>query len=167
VAYRQTRVGKDGREFDILKFRSMDAIASDMPPGITVSGDRRITRVGRVLRRYKIDEFPQLCNVFRGDRSLVGPRPELPRYVEAYSPEQRLVLRVRPWITDPASLAYRHEEEILSRCEDPEQVYLKQILPDKLTRNLAYIQNISLLADLQIIFMTIGRSFLFVERAPH
>jgi lipopolysaccharide/colanic/teichoic acid biosynthesis glycosyltransferase len=165
VFYRQMRLGRDG-QFPIVKFRSMDNLASEMPPGITVSGDKRITTVGRILRRYKIDELPQLWNVLRGDMSLVGPRPELPKYVEAYSPEQELVLCVRPGITDPASLAYRHEEDILSRCEDPEQVYRTQILPDKLARNLSYIRNISFWTDLHIIFATMGRSFLFVKSTP-
>jgi lipopolysaccharide/colanic/teichoic acid biosynthesis glycosyltransferase len=165
VFYRQTRVGKGGRQFQIVKFRSMDAVASEMPAGITVSGDKRITRVGRILRRYKIDELPQLWNVLCGDMSLVGPRPELPKYVEAYSSEQKLVLCVRPGITDPASLAYRHEEEILSRCGDPEQMYQTQVLPDKLARNLAYIRRITFRTDLRIIFATMGRSFLFVGNA--
>jgi lipopolysaccharide/colanic/teichoic acid biosynthesis glycosyltransferase len=166
VFYCQMRVGKDGRQFRVVKFRSMDSFASEMPAGITISGDKRVTSVGRILRRYKIDELPQLWNVLCGEMSLVGPRPELAKYVEAYSPDQRLVLCVRPGITDPASLAYRHEEEILSRCENPEHVYLKQILPDKLARNLAYIQDISLQADLHIIFATIGRSFLSFDSAP-
>jgi lipopolysaccharide/colanic/teichoic acid biosynthesis glycosyltransferase len=161
VFHRQMRVGKDGRPFLLVKFRSMDRVASGMPAGITVSGDKRITRVGRFLRRYKIDELPQLWNVLCGDMSLVGPRPELPRYVQGYSPEQRHVLRVRPGITDPATLAYRHEEEILSRCTDPEQMYRTQILPDKLMRNLDYIPKISFQNDIRIIFATVGHSLLF------
>jgi lipopolysaccharide/colanic/teichoic acid biosynthesis glycosyltransferase len=160
VLHRQMRVGKDGHLFHIVKFRSMTGVASKMSPGITVSGDKRITRLGTILRRYKIDELPQLWNVLRGDMSLVGPRPELPKYVEIYSPEQKLVLRVRPGITDLASLAYRHEEEILSRYEDPEQVYRMEILPDKLVQNLGYIRNISFRTDLRIILATISRSFL-------
>jgi lipopolysaccharide/colanic/teichoic acid biosynthesis glycosyltransferase len=165
VFHRQMRVGKDGHLFHILKFRSMNGVASKMSPGITVSGDKRITRLGMILRRYKIDELAQLWNVLRGDMSLVGPRPELPKYVEVYSPEQKLVLRVRPGITDQASLAYRHEEEILSRYEDPEQVYRMEILPDKLVQNLGYIRDISFRTDLRIIFATISRSFLFVENS--
>jgi lipopolysaccharide/colanic/teichoic acid biosynthesis glycosyltransferase len=165
VFYRQIRVGKDGHPFHIVKFRSMNGVASEMSPGITVSGDERITRVGRLLRRYKIDELPQLWNVLRGDMSLVGPRPELPKYVETYSSDQRLVLSVRPGITDPASLFYRLEEEILSRCEDPERVYRMEILPDKLAQNLGYIQNISFRTDLRIILATVSRSFLLVENS--
>ena len=128
--------------------------------GVTVSGDVRITSVGRILRRFKIDELPQLWNVLFGDMSLVGPRPELPRFVVAYSPEQRLVLSVRPGITDPASLFYRREEEILSLSADPEETYLKQILPDKLARNLTYISSISFRNDLRIIWTTMAHSFL-------
>jgi lipopolysaccharide/colanic/teichoic acid biosynthesis glycosyltransferase len=163
VFYRQVRVGKDGYPFQIVKFRSMISVASEVPPGITVSGDKRITRVGRFLRRYKIDELPQLWNVLRGDMSLVGPRPELPKYVGNYSSEQRLVLCVRPGITDPASLVFRHEEEILSRSEDPERLYRMEILPYKLTQNLGYIRNISFRTDLRIIFATLNSSFLLVE----
>ena len=137
-----------------------------MPAGITVSGDRRVTRVGKVLRRYKIDELPQLWNVLVGEMSLVGPRPELPRYVELYSRRQKEVLRVRPGITDLASLTYRHEEEILSRCEEPEKLYREEILPEKLVLNLKYLQSITFKADLRIIFATIGCSFLFVESQP-
>jgi lipopolysaccharide/colanic/teichoic acid biosynthesis glycosyltransferase len=166
VFYRQMRVGKDGQPFHILKFRSMIVDAPQMSPGITVSGDNRITQVGRFLRRYKIDELPQLWNVLQGNMSLVGPRPELPKYVEDYSPEQKLVLCVRPGITDPASLAYRHEEEILSRCEDPERIYRTEILPDKLAQNLEYIRHISFQKDLRIILATVSHSFLRVESSP-
>jgi lipopolysaccharide/colanic/teichoic acid biosynthesis glycosyltransferase len=160
VFYRQMRIGRNGRPFRIVKFRSMDDLASRMPAGITVSGDKRVTKVGRILRRHKVDELPQLWNVLRGEMSLVGPRPELPKYVASYSPNQMSVLVVRPGITDPASLIYRHEEEILLRHENPEQVYRDRILPDKLARNLSYIQNISFRSDLRIILATIGRSFL-------
>jgi len=160
VLYRQVRYGKDGREFRILKFRSMVANISEKGPGITVSGDQRVTTLGRFLRRYKIDELPQLWNVLRGDMSLVGPRPELPVYVVDYTPEQRAVLSARPGITDPATLAYRHEEEVLAGHENPEQFYRTQILPDKLTRNLAYLRKISLRSDLRIICETIASLFL-------
>jgi lipopolysaccharide/colanic/teichoic acid biosynthesis glycosyltransferase len=164
VFYRQVRVGKDGRKFRILKFRSMVVEASENGLGITVSGDRRVTAIGRSLRRYKIDELPQLWNVLHGDMSLVGPRPELPIYVADYTPEQRLVLSARPGITDPASLAYRHEEEILAGHEEPEQFYRTQILPDKLTRNLTYLQTVSLRSDLRVILQTVGSSFLSADR---
>ena len=166
VFFRQTRVGKDGQPFQIVKFRSMLEIASKMPPSITVSGDARITPVGRILRRYKIDELPQLWNVFLGSMSFVGPRPELPKYVEAYSFDQKHVLCVRPGVTDPASLAYRNEEEILSESQDPEEIYRTQILPDKLRRNLAYLQAISFCHDVRIIFLTLACAFLFIRKNP-
>jgi lipopolysaccharide/colanic/teichoic acid biosynthesis glycosyltransferase len=165
VFYRQVRVGIGGRLFRILKFRTMDAVSSSLPAGITVSGDNRITKVGKILRKYKIDELPQLWNVLCGQMSLVGPRPELPKYVETYSSEQRQVLSVRPGITDPAALAYRHEEELLSHSGDPDVFYRTQILPDKLDRNLAYIRRISLRCDLMIIFQTIIVSALPVHAA--
>jgi lipopolysaccharide/colanic/teichoic acid biosynthesis glycosyltransferase len=166
VFYRQVRLGRNGREFRILKFRSMVLGASENGLGITVQGDRRVTAVGSFLRRYKIDELPQLWNVLLGDMSLVGPRPELPVFVADYTPEQRVVLYARPGITDPASLAYRHEEEILAGHEDPEQFYRTQILPDKLTRNLAYLKRVSLRNDLRIVSETIAWSFLSSDRAP-
>jgi lipopolysaccharide/colanic/teichoic acid biosynthesis glycosyltransferase len=155
ILYRQTRIGQHGHPFQILKFRSMLRDTSNRGPGITVSGDNRVTRAGRFLRRYKLDELPQLWNVFRGDMSLVGPRPELPQYVAGYTPEQRLVLSVRPGITDPASLAYRHEEELLASHHDPEAFYLSQVLPDKLARNLSYMQRTSFENDLRIILETV------------
>ena len=160
VFYRQVRLGKGGRQFQILKFRSMFEDASIKGSRITVAGDARVTPVGRFLRRHKIDEIPQLWNVVRGDMSLVGPRPELPDYVAEYTPEQRVVLSVQPGITDPASLAYRHEEEILAEHEDPDQYYRTRILPDKLARNIAYLQKITLRSDLRIIASTISTSFL-------
>jgi len=164
VFFRQGRVGKDGHAFRIVKFRSMDAVSSTLPAGITVSGDKRVTSVGRVLRRYKIDELPQLWNVLSGEMSLVGPRPELAKYVDSYSPEQRIVLTVRPGITDPATLAYRHEEEILSQDGDPETLYRTRILPDKLNRNISYIRQSSFRTDLLLIFHTVFDSFLPASR---
>jgi|SRR5579864_3953905 len=158
--YRQTRIGLNGRPFQILKFRSMVVDGGKGGQGITVSGDGRVTPVGKVLRRHKIDELPQLWNVLRGDMSLVGPRPELPAYVAAYTAEQRGVLAVRPGITDPASLAYRYEEEILAQHDNPEELYRTQILPDKLARNLAYVHAMSLTSDLRLIFETLAMSFL-------
>jgi len=159
VLFRQVRIGKDGRPFRILKFRSMmQSSIGDLK--ITVAGDSRVTRVGKFLRRYKVDELPQLWNVIRGQMSLVGPRPEVPVYIEEYTREQRTVLSVRPGITDSASLAYRHEEEILANQGDPEQFYRTQILPDKLARNKAYLEKITLRNDIRIILKTISSSFL-------
>ncbi len=163
VLFRQVRIGKDGRPFRILKFRSMmQSSIGDLK--ITVAGDSRVTRVGKFLRRYKVDELPQLWNVIRGQMSLVGPRPEVPVYIEEYTREQRTVLSVRPGITDSASLAYRHEEEILANQGDPEQFYRTQILPDKLARNKAYLEKITLRNDIRIILKTISSSFLFTGK---
>jgi lipopolysaccharide/colanic/teichoic acid biosynthesis glycosyltransferase len=159
VLYRQVRIGKDGHPFQILKFRSMVMQRSKKDLKITIAGNPRVTVIGRLLRRYKVDELPQLWNVVRGDMSLVGPRPEVPFYVAEYTPEQRMVLSVRPGITDTASLAYRHEEEILADQGDPEQFYRTQILPDKLAHNRAYLQTITLRNDIRIILKTISSTF--------
>lgn len=163
VLFRQVRIGKDGRPFRILKFRSMmQSSIGDLK--ITVAGDSRVTRVGKFLRRHKVDELPQLWNVIRGQMSLVGPRPEVPVYIEEYTREQRMVLSVRPGITDSASLAYRHEEEILANQRDPEQFYRTQILPDKLARNKAYLEEITLRNDIRVIVKTISSSFVLAEK---
>jgi lipopolysaccharide/colanic/teichoic acid biosynthesis glycosyltransferase len=158
--YRQIRVGKNGRPFQILKFRSMVVQSPNREQMITVAGDPRVTAIGKFLRRYKLDELPQFWNVIRGEMSLVGPRPELPIYVSEYRPDQRIVLSARPGITDPASLAYRHEEMILAEQSDPEQFYRTQILPDKLARNIAYLQKITLRCDILIVLNTLSSSFL-------
>jgi lipopolysaccharide/colanic/teichoic acid biosynthesis glycosyltransferase len=159
VFYRQVRIGQGARPFQILKFRSMTSQTLNGDLKITVAGDSRVTPVGKFLRRYKVDELPQLWNVIRGDMSLVGPRPEVPFYIEEYTPEQRIVLSARPGITDLASLAYRHEEEILAAQDDPEQFYRTKILPDKLARNGAYLEEITLQNDIRIIVKTISSSF--------
>ena len=156
VFYRQVRIGQGARVFQILKFRSMSSQTSIGDLKITIAGDSRVTPVGKFLRSYKVDELPQLWNVICGDMSLVGPRPEVPFYVEDYTPEQRIVLSARPGITDPASLAYRHEEEILATQDDPEQFYRTKILPDKLARNRAYLEKITLQNDIRIIVKTIS-----------
>ncbi len=158
VFYRAQRVGKDGDLFRLLKFRSMVSGADKKGPGITVSGDARITSVGRFLRRTKIDELPQLLNVLLGDMSLVGPRPEDPRYVAQYTPEQRQALRVRPGITSAASLAYRHEEQMLAGA-DWEETYRTQVLPAKLAIDLDYLAHRTLLSDLRLILDTIFAMF--------
>ncbi len=158
VFYRAQRVGKDGDLFRLFKFRSMVSGADKKGPGITVSGDARITSVGRFLRRSKIDELPQLLNVLLGDMSLVGPRPEDPRYVAQYTPEQRQALRVRPGITSAASLAYRHEEQILAGA-DWEETYRTQVLPAKLAIDLDYLAHRTLLSDLRLILGTIFAMF--------
>jgi len=164
MLYRQVRIGKDGRPFQILKFRSMKMESSIRDLKITVAGDSRVTPVGKLLRRYKVDELPQLWNVIRGQMSLVGPRPEVPVYIEEYTSEQRAVLSARPGITDPASLAYRHEEELLAGHSDPEQFYRTKILPDKLACNMAYLEKVTLQSDIRIIVKTISSTFLAVEK---
>jgi lipopolysaccharide/colanic/teichoic acid biosynthesis glycosyltransferase len=158
VLYRQVRVGKDGREFRILKFRTMVVGAEKRGPQITVGRDPRITRIGWVLRCTKLDELPQLLNVLGGSMSFVGPRPEVPKYVALYDAEQRKVLSVRPGITDLASIRYHRESEILSRAgADWEKVYVEQVMPDKLRLNLEYIRRQSLLFDIGLILRTLLR----------
>lgn len=154
VFYRARRVGQGGREFTLYKFRSMVADADRRGPGITAAGDSRVTPVGRVLRRTKLDELPQLWNVLRGDMSLVGPRPEDPRYVALYTPAQRRVLDVRPGITSLASIEYRNEEAVL-HGPDWEQRYIHEVMPAKLAIDLRYVQRATLFTDLLIILRTL------------
>ncbi len=156
--YRAKRVGRGGRHFTLYKFRSMVANADKAGPGITAAGDARITSVGRVLRRTKLDEWPQLINVLRGDMSLVGPRPEDPRYVALYTPEQRAVLSVRPGITSLASVRYRHEEALLTGA-DWETRYTQEVMPTKLALDLEYVRNASLWLDLVILWRTFRALF--------
>ena len=159
VFYRQTRVGRYGRDFRIFKFRSM-RVGSDKGRQITVGErDPRITRSGYFIRRYKIDELPQLINVFLGDMSVVGPRPEVRKYVDLYSEEQRKVFQVRPGITDLASIKYRNENELLSQVDDPDTYYIDVIMPDKLTINFEYIRHQSFMGDIKIIFNTLFKIF--------
>ncbi len=154
VFYRQVRVGRGNRDFRIFKFRSM-RVGSDKGSLITVGGrDSRVTRSGYFIRKYKFDELPQLINVFIGDMSLVGPRPEVRRYVDLYNQEQLHVLDVKPGITDPASIKYRNENELLEQAENPEQFYTDVIMPDKLRLNLEYATNQSFFGDLKLIFKT-------------
>jgi lipopolysaccharide/colanic/teichoic acid biosynthesis glycosyltransferase len=153
VFYRGERVGKDGRIFHMVKFRSMRSGTARTGSVITAKGDRRVTRVGRFLRRSKLDELPQLLNVLRGEMSLVGPRPEDPRYVALYTEEQRRVLRVRPGITSPASIAYRDEEEMLS-TDGWESEYVKTVMPSKLQMDLGYIDSMSFSQDIKVIAAT-------------
>jgi lipopolysaccharide/colanic/teichoic acid biosynthesis glycosyltransferase len=156
--FRQSRVGKNGRPFRIWKFRTM-RVGS---PGsvITVAGDGRITRVGAALRRWKLDELPQLFNVLKGDMSLVGPRPEVAEYVHLEEPTWQAVLQVRPGITDLASLLYRNEEELLYAADDPNAFYRESVLPAKLFLNLAYLRSRSFRLDLRLILLTIWYSLL-------
>ncbi|MBR2232390.1 MAG: sugar transferase [Prevotella sp.] len=158
--YCQQRVGKDGRMFGLYKFRSMRT-GSDKKGLITVGGhDSRITRMGYFIRKYKIDELPQLWNVLKGDMSLVGPRPEVKKYVDLYTEEQRRVLSVRPGITDYASIEYVDENEILGKAEDPDRVYVEEIMPAKIKLNMRYIEN----RNLNEYFKIIGLTFINILR---
>lgn len=154
VFYRQTRVGRRGKQFKIFKFRTMIVDADRKGLSITVGRDSRITRVGAILRKTKLDELAQLINVLAGEMSFVGPRPEVPRYVEMYTPYQRQVLLVRPGITDYASIAYRNENDLLEGCEDPEKKYIEEIMPAKIELNMKYLREISPAADIRLIFKT-------------
>lgn len=154
VFFRQVRVGRGGEPFNILKFRTMRTDAERTGGQLTVGEDPRITRVGRFLRQWKLDELPQLINVVRGEMALVGPRPEVPRYVELYTEEQRQVLTVRPGITDPASVAFRSESELMGRHPDPERYYIEEIMPRKLSINLDYLRRRTLLSDVGVILNT-------------
>lgn len=149
----QQRVGKNNINFNIYKFRTMRV--NIIGTAITIGRDKRITRIGRLLRKLKLDELPQLFNVIKGDMSLVGPRPEIRRYVDMYKPEDMFVLSVRPGITDYASLQYRNENELLAKADDPEKFYIEVVMPAKLTLNKHYISNKGLKAYFFIIFRTI------------
>ena len=154
VFYRQTRVGRGNRDFRLFKFRSMK-VGADKKGLITVGGrDPRVTRSGYYIRKYKLDELPQLINVFKGDMSLVGPRPEVRKYVDLYTPEQLHVLDVRPGITDLASIRYRNENELLAQACDPEQYYREVVMQDKLRINSEYMADRSFFKDIKIIFLT-------------
>lgn len=154
VFYKQVRVGRNNMDFHLFKFRSM-RVGSDKKGLITVGGhDPRITRSGYYIRKYKLDEFPQLINVFKGDMSLVGPRPEVRKYVDMYTEEQMHVLDVRPGITDLASIRYRNENELLERVNDPDKYYVEVIMPDKLRINLEYVARHSFTFDIRLIFQT-------------
>ena len=155
VFFKQIRVGEKNKEFEILKFRTMVVDAEKLGRQITVGNDSRITKVGGFLRKYKLDELPQLINVFKGDMSLVGPRPEVPRYVKLYNEEQRKVLEVKPGITDLASIRYSDENDLLGEAENPDDLYINTIMPDKLALNLQYINNNNVIFDIYIILKTI------------
>jgi len=163
VLYRQARVGKGGRVFRMLKFRTMVVDADKAGSLLTVGRDPRTTPVGRWIRRLKLDELPQLWNVLRGEMSLVGPRPEVPRYVALYTAEQWRVLDLIPGITDRASIKYRDESELLARASDPQTVYVSQILPDKIRLNLEYAAHATVWTDFLVVLSTLGH---MVRPAP-
>ena len=154
VFYRQVRVGRYNRDFRIFKFRSM-RVGADKGSLVTIGGrDPRVTRSGYFIRKFKIDELPQLINVFIGDMSLVGPRPEVRHYVDYWTKEQLRVLDVRPGITDPASIKFRNENELLEKAENPEDYYINVIMQEKLRLYMEYVENASFLYDLKLIFKT-------------
>ena len=154
VFYRQMRVGKDNKDFRIFKFRSM-RMGSDKGSLVTIGGrDPRVTRSGYYIRKFKFDELPQLINVFVGDMSLVGPRPEVRHYVNYWTPEQMHVLDVRPGITDPASIKFRNENELMEQAEDPEDYYINVIMQEKLKLYLDYVEHHSFWGDIGLIFKT-------------
>ena len=158
VFFRQTRIGRNGTPFQIFKFRSMVTEQPDEALSITSADDERVTAVGAWLRKYKIDELPQLLNVLQGDMSLVGPRPELPEYVAMYPPAVKdLVLSVRPGITDFAAIEFRDESSMLAEAEDPEQFYIEQVLPRKLELYVRYVSERSLFLDIRLIMRTLAR----------
>jgi lipopolysaccharide/colanic/teichoic acid biosynthesis glycosyltransferase len=155
VFFKQTRVGRNGVPFKIYKFRTMVEDAEARGMQLTVGDDSRITNVGTFLRKTKIDELPQLINVFKGEMSFVGPRPEVPKYVGLYTEDQRQVLMVRPGITDLASIEYRNESELLATADNPEKVYIEEVMPRKIELNKEYIRCTSLGLDIRIIIRTI------------
>lgn len=155
VLFRQTRAGLGSKPFDILKFRTMRAGAAGAP--ITTGGDERVTPLGRILRKTKLDELPQLLNVLRGDMSVVGPRPEVPRYVELFKDDYKLILSVKPGITDYAAIKYRDEEAVLAGYRDPEEGYVTKVLPDKIALYRSYITDIGFATDVKIILATAAK----------
>lgn len=152
--YSQSRIGQFGHIFKLYKFRSM-RVGADKGSLITIGDDNRITKSGKFIRKYKLDELPQLFNVLKGDMSLVGPRPEVAKYVNLYTKEQRKVLDVRPGITDYASIAYADENHILEQSDNPEKTYIEQIMPDKIKLNMQYINNHTVKEYFKIIFLTL------------
>ena len=156
IFFRQVRVTKNGKEFKIFKYRTMK-VGSDKYSQITVGKDGRITKIGSFLRKYKLDEIPQLINVFIGDMSLVGPRPEVPKYVALYTDEQKEILKVRAGITDYASIEFSDENNLLALEEDSEKAYIEKIMPKKIELNKKYLSEISILADIKIILLTIKK----------
>lgn len=156
VFFAQVRVGKNEKHFSLLKFRTMRP-ASESKGQLTIGKDPRITSVGRFLRKYKLDEIPQLINILKGEMSVVGPRPEVPKYVAMYTNEQKKVLSVRPGLTDLASIEYINESEVLAKSSNPEETYINEIMPHKLALNLVYIEKQSLAYDFKLIFKTMKK----------
>lgn len=157
VFYKQVRVGKGDKDFKLLKFRTMRPNADKQGLLITVGADNRITKIGHFLRKYKLDELPQFLNIIKGDMSVVGPRPEVRRYVDMYNERQLRVLSVRPGLTDYASIEYISESELLAKSDNPEKTYIEEVMPAKLELNLKYIEKQSIGEDIRLIFKTLGK----------
>ena len=157
VFFKQERIGRNFKPFRICKFRTMVSDAEYKGPQITVGGDKRVTGIGKFLRKYKIDELPQLINVLKGEMSFVGPRPEVRKYVDHFKSDYKDLLTIRPGITDPASMKYSKEESILSLSKNWEEDYVKRVLPGKIKLSLQYVDNHNILTDLRLIFKTIFR----------
>jgi lipopolysaccharide/colanic/teichoic acid biosynthesis glycosyltransferase len=155
VLFKQIRIGKDEEKFKIFKFRTMIVDAEKKGMQITVGKDSRITKIGQLLRKTKVDELPQLINVLIGDMSFVGPRPEVPKYVDMYDMQQRKILKVRPGITDLASIEYRDENTLLAKSNNPEKIYIEEIMPRKINLNTEYIKRMSVWYDVKLITKTI------------
>jgi len=155
ILYKQERIGRDFRPFVLYKFRTMLEDSGKVDELITVDGDERITKTGRILRKYKLDEIPQLINVLKGDMSIVGPRPEVSKYVEIFREDYKTILKIKPGLTDLATLEFRDEERILSNYDDPEWAYINVILPRKLELSKEYVEKSNLLLDIIIIARTI------------
>jgi lipopolysaccharide/colanic/teichoic acid biosynthesis glycosyltransferase len=156
VFYRQVRVGRYNEDFKIFKFRTMVLNADRIGPAVTVGRDPRITRVGSLIRKCRLDEFSQLLNVLGGSMSLVGPRPEVRRYVDYYTPEYMATLLIRPGVTAPSSIAFKDEDEILNAAGDPDRIYVEKILPPKMALNLEYVRHLSFWGDIKILFQTVA-----------
>ncbi len=160
VFYRQVRVGRYNQDFKIFKFRTMVQNADRVGPPLTVGDDPRVTRVGHLIRKLRLDEFSQLLNVLGGSMSLVGPRPEVRKYVDVYTPEYMATLLIRPGITATSSIAFKDEDRLLNSGGNPEEIYVEQILPPKMVLNLAYLKKISVWNDIKIMFQTVAAVFL-------
>ncbi len=157
IFFKQKRVGLNFKPFYLFKFRTMIADAEKKGPLITQGDDPRITPLGRFLRKYKIDELPQLINVLKGEMSLVGPRPEVEKYVKIFEKDYQEILKIKPGITDYASIFFRDEESVLKQYDNPEEGYLREVLPQKIRFYKKYLKEISILTDLKLIFMTLGK----------
>jgi len=153
ILYKQLRIGLNGKPFYIYKFRTMEMNADKNGPLITSASDLRITRVGRFLRKTKLDEMSQLFNVLKGEMGIVGPRPEVPKYVKLYTDEQERVLTIKPGMTDPATVYFRNEEKLLANADDKESFYINEIMPTKLKLYLQYVDNMSVIYDIKLIFL--------------